>query len=237
MPKYTYLIFDVDDTLLDFYAAFSTAQKDIADKLGIEMSEEYRKTDEALGWKAWDECGLNRTDDEDVQKNYHKYYFEYIKKHFAYLSEAYGRACGEQELTDCYLNSVSSSKVLKEADTLSVYEQLSKKYKLILATNGLEKMQKERLTAFLPYTYRLYISEEIGFIKPTKEFFNHILTDLKCRPNACIIIGDSITNDIIGAKAVGMDVCYYNPKHKPVPDNVSVDYEIDTISALTQILP
>lgn len=38
MHIYKYLIFDVDDTLLDFYSAFATAQRNIAEKLGIEPS-------------------------------------------------------------------------------------------------------------------------------------------------------------------------------------------------------
>ena len=35
MPAYKYLIFDVDDTLLDFHRAFMTAQRNIAEKIGI----------------------------------------------------------------------------------------------------------------------------------------------------------------------------------------------------------
>ena len=35
MPNYKYLIFDVDDTLLDYYHAFLTAQINIAEKLGL----------------------------------------------------------------------------------------------------------------------------------------------------------------------------------------------------------
>lgn len=46
MHNYKYLIFDVDDTLLDFYPAFTTAQRNIAEKLGMEPSKEYLETDE-----------------------------------------------------------------------------------------------------------------------------------------------------------------------------------------------
>ena len=73
MPIYKYLIFDVDDTLLDFYHAFQTAQRDIAEKLGIVPSKEYLETDEKCGWKAWEESGLDQTEDKNVQDNYHAY--------------------------------------------------------------------------------------------------------------------------------------------------------------------
>ena len=236
MPIYKYLIFDVDDTLLDFYSAFSTAQRNITQKLEIEPSKEYFETDEKCGWKAWEESGLDKTEEKDVQENYHVYYYQYLRRHFEYLSETYGKVCDVQELVDCYLKSISSSKEMKEPDTLSVYVKLSEKYKLVLATNGIERVQKERLSDFLPYTYRLYISEKIGFIKPTEKFYNYIMNDLKCKSEECLMIGDSITNDIAGAKAIGMDVCYYNAKSKRIPENIFVDYEVNGIQDLVHIL-
>ena len=236
MPIYKYLIFDVDDTLLDFYPAFSTAQRNIAEKLEIEPSKEYFETDEKCGWKAWEESGLDKTEEKDVQENYHVYYYQYLRRHFEYLSETYEKVCDVQELVDCYLKSISSSKEMKEPDTLSVYVKLSEKYKLVLATNGIERVQKERLSDFLPYTHRLYISEKIGFIKPTEKFYNYIMNDLKCKSEECLMIGDSITNDMAGAKAIGMDVCYYNPKSKRKPENVFVDYEVNSIQDLVHIL-
>ena len=236
MLNYKYLIFDVDDTLLDYYHAFLTAQINIAEKLGIDPSKEYLETDVKCGWKAWKECGLDKTDEKDVQENYHTYYYNYVRKHFEYLLTTYGKVCDVQELVDCYMKSVSSSKVLKESDTLSIYVKLSQRYKLVLATNGIERVQKERLSDFLPYTYKLYVSEEIGFIKPMEDFYNYIVNDLKCKLEDCLMIGDSITNDIIGAKAAGMDVCYYNAKRKIKPENVFVDYEINSINDIVQFL-
>lgn len=236
MPIYKYLIFDVDDTLLDFYPAFSIAQRNIAEKLGIELSKEYYETDDKCGWRAWEECRLDKTEEKDVQENYHVYYYQYLRKHFEYLLEVYEKVCDVQELVDCYLKSISSSKVMKEPDTLSVYMKLSKKYKLVLATNGIERVQRERLTDFLPYTHEVYISEEMGFIKPTEDFYNYIMRDLQCSSEECLMIGDSIANDMVGAKVIGMDVCYYNAKGKKKPENVLVDYEINRINDLVQIL-
>ncbi|MDE5748230.1 MAG: hypothetical protein K2I21_11720, partial [Acetatifactor sp.] len=74
MHNYKYLMFDVDDTLLDFSPAFVTAQRNIAEKLGIEPSKEYLERDEKCGLKAWEESRLDKTDEKDVQENYHVYY-------------------------------------------------------------------------------------------------------------------------------------------------------------------
>lgn len=47
--------------------------------------------------------------------------------------------------------------------------------------------------------------------------------------NDCLMVGDSITNDMAGAKAVGMNVCFYNVKNKKKSDTVIIDYEIESI--------
>lgn len=236
MTPYKYIIFDVDDTLLDFGCAFHTAQKNIASRLGIDYSQEYIELDEKTGWKAWKESGLDNTDSEDVQENYHTYYYQYLKNHYSYLAQALGICPSEDELLELYVESISSSKGLMESSTLQVHTDLSEHYKLALATNGIEKIQNERVSAFLPYTYKTYISEKMGCIKPSKKYFEYVIQDLECNPNQCLMIGDSLTNDIIGAKAVGMDVCFYNVKKKDKPENVVIDYEISSIQELKKIL-
>ena len=41
--RYRCLIFDVDDTLLDFGCAYASAQKDVAAWLGVDCSDAFRK--------------------------------------------------------------------------------------------------------------------------------------------------------------------------------------------------
>ena len=236
MTAYKYLIFDVDDTLLDFGCAFQTAQKDIANKLGMECSKEYIELDNECGWRAWRESGLDDTDSKDVQENYHTYYYEYLRKHYLYLIQELGIAFNENELVECYIESISSSKILKEQSTLEVFIKLAERYKLALATNGIEKIQKERVSAFLPYVHKMYISETIGYIKPSKKFFDYLIQDLGCNPCECLMIGDSVTNDILGAKEAGMDVCFYNIKKKDTPKDIVIDYEINNIQSLVEFL-
>ncbi len=237
MEKYKYLIFDVDDTLLDFYSAFAFSQENVAAFLMTECSDEFKRIDEKCGWRAWEESGLGNTDSKDVQVNYHRYYYQYLLLHYKYLTEELGMASDINEIVKCYLDSIADSSVLKEQCTLAVYKELSADYSMILATNGIVQTQKKRIDAFLPYTHKIYISEEMGTIKPNKEYFDYILRDLNCLPEQCLMIGDSITNDIVGAKKSGMDVCFYNPKHKSIPDNFICDFEICSLAELKSILP
>ena len=236
MSKYKYLIFDVDDTLLNFYSAFKSAQAAIAQKLGIPYTKEYAKLDEKCGWKAWTESDLDNTNSIDIQKNYHTYYYQYVKNHYLYLLQELQISADADKLVKHYLETVTTSRVLMEENTLEVYKALSKHYRLALATNGVNPMQAERVSAFLPFTHKLYVSESMGYIKPTEDFFKYIIHDLSCKAEECLMIGDSMTNDIRGASAIGIDTCYYNPRGKEVPDDVIVQYEIRGIGELLDIL-
>ena len=153
-----------------------------------------------------------------------------------YLAQELGIEIDADELTDCYIESISSSRKLMEPETLGVYKALSKKYSLVLATNGIATIQKPRISEFIPFTYKTYISEEVGHIKPSKEFFDAMLQNLGCEAKDCLMIGDSLTNDIIGAKEAGMDVCYYNRKKRSSEGGIHIDYEINSISELSEIL-
>lgn len=148
----------------------------------------------------------------------------------------YGAEISVEELVETYIKSVSSSRVFMEKNTLEVYKALAENYKLVLATNGIDRIQRERVQAFLPYTYKTFISENMNTIKPAEEFFRYIISDLECEPGECLMVGDSITNDIMGAKKVGMDVCFYNVRNKDFPEKVMVDYEIKRIEEILQYL-
>lgn len=236
MGNFKYLIFDVDDTLLDFGAAYGIAQKRIAKKINVPLSDAFKALDNQCGWKAWIENGLDDTDKKEVQQQYHQLYDRYILDHYRYLAQELNISADANELAQVYIDSVSSSMDFMEQDSLYVYADLSKNYKMILATNGIAHIQKARISAFIPYTYKTYISEEMGCIKPTRDYYLYVMQDLNCSPTECLMIGDSITNDMIGAKSVGMTVCYYNRKKKAIPNTVSVDFEISCIRELVPML-
>lgn len=233
--KYKYLLFDVDDTLLDFQHAFLGAQKNSAMKLQMEYSDEYINKHSKSGWKAWMESGMEDTSSKDVQDNYHKYYFDYLEKHCSYLAEELGKTIDKDEFINCYLESIMCSRRPVEEDTLEIYRELSKNYKLVLTTNGISKVQRERIKDFLPTTYKVFISEEVGCIKPAKGFFEYVLKTLNCSPEECLMIGDSISNDMQGAIGVGIDTCFYNIKKKEIPKDVKFDYVIENIKELTKL--
>lgn len=67
----------------------------------IEPSKEYLEIDKKCRWTAWGKSNLDKTEEKDIQENYHVYYYQYLRKHFEYLLEAYGKSCDAQELVKC----------------------------------------------------------------------------------------------------------------------------------------
>lgn len=235
MGGYTHLVFDVDGTLLNFGFAYAQAQRAVAGKLGVDYTPAYRALDEQLSWKVWREVGLDNTTDEDVQANYHTYYYDSLQRHFTYLLRFLGLKGNVSDLVEHYLTAVASSCDFMEEGAFAIYKQLSKSHTLALATNGVSRVQRPRTETLLPYTSAIFISEEMGCIKPSQAFFEKLLDGLGCRPEDCLMVGDSLSNDIAGAKSAGLHTCWYNPKGKKDTGGVGPLYTISRLEKLISI--
>lgn len=231
-----YLIFDVDDTLLDFREAYYSAQHALARILQAPFDSEFVKTDEELSWKNWKALQLDKTDLPIVQKNYHVYYKQYLELHYKTLGDVFGSSVSTGELIACYQNAIASSRKPVEPDTENVYAGLSRDYKLAIATNGIGWIQRARVQDFMPFTSGVFISEEMGVVKPAKAFYEIVLDQLGCSPDRCLMVGDSLSNDIVGAKSAGLFTCWYNHKRKPSPEGMYADYAIENIGEINGIL-
>jgi FMN phosphatase YigB (HAD superfamily) len=96
----------------------------------------------------------------------------------------------------------------------------------ILATHGLQ-----------PYFSPIHISEAIGYRKPRREAFLHTAEVMGVVPQEVLFIGDTFALDVVGAKAVGMDVAWFNRQTtSPQSEQVQPDYTISRFPDLLEIL-
>lgn len=229
-----YLVFDVDDTLLDFRMSLYRAEKAVADRLGLQITEEYYLTDNKLIMTAWQESGLSQTSDPEARESWHLNYRLCILRYIECLAEHLGTDLDQNELTRLFLRSIGEMHHTMEKETLEVYIGLSAQYKNVLATNTVVEV-RERLRPFEPYTYRVFLSDELHAVKPDRKFFDSIVRELACDPSECLMIGNSVTDDMMGAKNAGFYTCWY----KRGKENVScpdADYQIDSITELPILL-
>lgn len=92
-------------------------------------------------------------------------------------------------------------------------EYLSEKYIVCIASNAPYEQQVKRLQSadMLHYIDKLFISEQIGYAKPSKKFFDACMAQLPgISPKETVIIGDSLTADIGGGIEYGLTTCWFN---------------------------
>ena len=92
-------------------------------------------------------------------------------------------------------------------DAEKVVKYLASKYPLTIISNGFKEVQyyKFEHSGLAPYFTHRLISEEIGINKPQPEIFQIALARNGITAKEALMIGDSYTSDIAGAKAAGID--------------------------------
>lgn len=145
----------------------------------------------------------------------------------------------EQYFRDCLRESA-----IPVEGAYEMLDYLSKKYTLCAASNGPSNQQINRLRIgkMLAYFESVYVSEGVGASKPSRKFFEYAFKDLeskmgeKIKPDEALIIGDSITADIIGGADFGMKTCWYNRHKAQLPKKVEPDFVIERLEEVKNIL-
>jgi len=89
-----------------------------------------------------------------------------------------------------------------------------------IITNGATEMQRAKLRKFgleqrVDYSV---VSEEFGYGKPNPAIFLHVAEMLDVAPSECLMVGDNIGLDIVGASAAGMRSVWLNRDSRPLPE-------------------
>lgn len=226
MKKYKTILIDIDDTLLDFQKSEEHAIRTTITSLGIDPTEEIVKSYKEINLKYWKMFERGEIEREALLVARFKEFCELLNitnKDFSKLNETY------------FYN---LSSVPFEIDgAYEFLEKLSKDYNIYAITNGVKRVQTKRLSLvnITKFLEKIYISEEIGYQKPSTEFFDYVLKDLNItNKDEVLIIGDSLTSDIQGGINSGIDTMWYNPKK--IKSDYNYTYEINSYSDFYKII-
>ena len=94
------------------------------------------------------------------------------------------------------------------------------------------------LTAgILKYFKGVFISEVVGYEKPSSQFFEYCFSQISdFKREETIIIGDSLSSDIKGGINAKIKTVWFNPHRIKNTTALKPDYEINSLSQIKEIL-
>jgi len=222
--KYTTLLLDSDDTLLDFQKAEHYALTQSFAKKNFFIDDAVRETYKEINTACW------RLFEEGVQS---KEAITILR--FQRLFETLGISQNPEQFNQLYLDCLSEAGILLPG-SMAVCEQLSKTHSLYIITNGVARVQKSRIekSGILPFFSGVFISEQIGIGKPDLRYFDHVYSAIPEKDRRkMLVVGDSLTSDIRGGINAGMDTCWISHGKKLFSP---ATYTIPAITALPELL-
>ena len=226
MRKYKTLFFDLDNTILDFTATEKKAIKGLLAKHGLGGTDEQAAAYSKVNQMYWEMYERKEIVKDEILWGRFKTFLENEKIDFDY-----------RILADDYFNFLSVGHDLVE-NSMEVLERCKKAgYVLCATTNGIIRTQTRRikLAGHDKIFDYIVISEEIGFQKPTVEYFECAMEKSnQSDKSKILIIGDSQSSDILGGINSGIDTCWFNPKG--AAPKYKTQFEIHNLLELCDIL-
>lgn len=227
------IFFDVDNTLLSFDEYVRESMQNGFKKYHLRPYEEemfsvFRQINNGM----WLDLEKGKMNFEELKEQRWNRIFEALGISFdgVVFEEYFGR---------CLVESA-----IPEAGALELLQYLYGRYILCAASNGPYLQQENRLkiSGMLPYFSHLFISEEIGASKPSEKFFQICLdrlnenVDEEIQPHEIMMVGDSLSSDIMGGAKFGMQTCFYHPSKTPVSGDVQADYIVSSLEEIRRLL-
>lgn len=227
MQKITTLLWDVDGTLLDFLAAEKYGMVKCCREIGVEMDEEMLAVYSAINRSWWEKHERGEVTQREVftgrlRELFTRYGVDYTD--YDRFNARYQQALGEV--------------AYPMEDSLRLFEALGKHFRQYLVTNGSREAQEAKLRrcGLDKLADGVFISSVVGVQKPKKAFFDFVQEKTGYLPDATMIVGDSLTSDILGGNNAGIRCCWYNPRGAVRKEGIRVDHELHSLWELPALL-
>lgn len=231
--RYKAVLIDWDDTIGDWKGAEDQSLRDLYHRYGFSRwyasESEFKTVYETYNKTLWEQYGRG-----DITKQY------LHRQRFLHLLETVG-AEGDNirladELGDTFLQLTNRYfSVLPQAAETVRY--LAAKYPLTILSNGFKEVQYYKFAhSGLQDCFRhTIISEEVGINKPQAGIFELALSLNGVQKEEAVMVGDSYSSDIQGAKNAGIDQLWICPDDQ-AHEGETATYRVHDIAAVRSIL-
>ena len=221
--RYDVILMDIDNTLLDFHAGTVESLKNLLAGFDLALTQERIDRFFVINDDLW-----RRYEHGEIEKSH-----IFPTRFQRYLGEM-GIETDWLAANETYAAGLRQSAVLMP-HAMELLDALKGKCRLYAVTNGVTTTQLPRLAkSGLDQCFdRIFISEQMGCQKPSKEFFDKVFEAIApVDKSRCIILGDSLTSDMQGGRNAGIATCYFG---KPIEDD-RCDYQIEELMEFLEIL-
>lgn len=227
--KYETVLFDIDDTLLDFYACGKAALRRAFAWHELEFHDADFAAYLTISNRLWREMELGNLNQQTV-----------LDTRFVELFQKLGYSDVDTVQFERDYRQLLSEEHEMTPGALDIMQYLhGKGYRIYLVSNSEAEtqFQRIRLCGIEPYIQGIFTPDLVGFQKPMPQFFRFCFEqipdfDLK----RTMIVGDSLTSDMEGGNRVGIATCWYHPNTRKNPLQIPYDYEIINFEELKKIL-
>lgn len=221
------ILFDLDDTLFDFHKAEKIALKKTLEKLKIAPEEKVLRRYSEINLSQWKLLEKGEITREEVK----------VRRYRLLFAEM-GVFASPEAAAKYYENFLSQGHIFIDGAE-DLLKNLYGKYRLYIVSNGTAKVQDGRIksSGIAKYFEKIFISEKIGFNKPSREFFDCCFAEIPdFEKKETVIVGDSLSSDIKGGKNSGIATVWFNPARKENDSDVTPDFEIQRLSDVIPLI-
>lgn len=227
MTKKKIVLLDLDNTLIDFNECARHSIINSFKKHGFTYTDDVFKTFITENVKIWKRLERGEITKADLRADRWNIIL-------GKLGIDYDGTIIEEE----FENGVAQGAYAVEG-AYELLDYLYPKYELYIVSNGFRFVQESRLKIgdFRKYFKDIFLSEDIGVQKPAKEFFDYCFKKLEMPPKEdVILIGDSLSADIIGGLNYGIDCIWFNKNGDELSENIKPTYIVNKLKDIEKIL-
>ncbi|HOO79649.1 MAG TPA: YjjG family noncanonical pyrimidine nucleotidase [Lachnospiraceae bacterium] len=226
---YEILLWDLDDTILDFKRSEKYALEQTLKIEGIEVTDKQVAHYSRLNDYYWKKLERGEITKDTV-----------LKQRFLTFFEEEGiRDVQMERIYQNYPHFLGSVFFYKDHSRELLLELKEQGYRQYLVTNGTKKVQISKITkaGLDQIVDGILISEEIGYHKPDIRYFEKCFRLIgETDKRKYLLIGDSVTSDILGANQAGIDCCWYHGENTAQKERIRANYEILNLKLIKEIL-